>query len=77
MELGVVVLDDLDVERPSEVEFTEHFVVEVDIDGLSSAFLCRTSDAEQPDESSLITIYLVDRRRNLRGLMVQAPRWIP
>ena len=68
-------LDDFDVEGSSEVEFAEHFVVEVDVDGLSSAFLC-TADAEQLDESSITTIYLVDRRRDPMGLMVQAQRWI-
>lgn len=69
-------LDDLDVECSSEVEFAEHFVVEVDVDGLSSDILC-TADAEQLDDSIITTIYLVDRRRDPSGLMAQAPRWIP
>jgi len=70
------VLDNLDVEGSSEVEFVEHFIVEVDVDGLSPAILC-TADAEQLDESIITTIYLVDRRRDPRGLMAQAQRWIP
>ena len=69
-------LDNLNVESPPEVEFAEHFVVEVDVDSLSSAILC-TADAEQLDERIITTIYLVDRRRDPGGLMAQAQRWIP
>jgi len=47
------VLDDLDVECSSEVEFAEHFVVEVDVDRLSPALLCTTdAELEQQDEGS-------------------------
>ena len=47
-------LDDLDVECSSEVEFAEHFVVEVDVDCLSPALLC-SMDAERVDERSVMT----------------------
>lgn len=50
--------------------------MEVDVDSLSSAILC-TADAEQLDESIITMIYLVDRRRDPRGLMAQAQRWVP
>ena len=46
-------LYDLDVERSSEVEFAEHFVMEVDVDGLSAAFLW-TMDAEREDEKGVV-----------------------
>ena len=52
VELAIVVLDDLDVERSSEVEFGEHFILEVDVDRLSSAVLC-AAEVELDDRVTL------------------------
>jgi len=60
------VLDDLDVEGSSEVEFAEHFVVEVDVDGLSPALLC-TADAEQLDERTVYNDIPCGQKKRPKG----------